>query len=46
MLAEIEQQPEVIARTIAKEGPKIAAFGARLKANPPTADRSGRSWQL
>ncbi|MEY4166234.1 MAG: SIS domain-containing protein [Blastocatellia bacterium] len=35
MLAEIEQQPEVIERTIRKEGAKIAAFGARLKANPP-----------
>ncbi|NBO65160.1 MAG: glutamine--fructose-6-phosphate aminotransferase, partial [Acidobacteria bacterium] len=35
MLAEIEQQPEVIARTIQKEGAKIAAFGARLKSNPP-----------
>jgi len=35
MLAEIEQQPEVIERTINREGPKIAAFGARLKAKPP-----------
>ena len=35
MLAEIEQQPEVIERTINREGPKIAAFGARLKARPP-----------
>lgn len=35
MLAEIEQQPDAIERTIAKEGPKIAAFGARLKAKRP-----------
>jgi glutamine---fructose-6-phosphate transaminase (isomerizing) len=35
MLAEIEQQPEAIARTIAIEGPKIAAFGAKLQAKRP-----------
>jgi glucosamine--fructose-6-phosphate aminotransferase (isomerizing) len=35
MLAEIAQQPEVIARTIEREGPRIAAYGARLQAHPP-----------
>lgn len=35
MLAEIAQQPDVIARTIEREGPRIAAYAAHLQARPP-----------
>jgi glucosamine--fructose-6-phosphate aminotransferase (isomerizing) len=35
MLAEIAQQPDVIARTIEREGPRMAAYAAHLRAHPP-----------
>ena len=35
MLAEIAQQPDVIARTIEREGPRMAAYAAHLQSRPP-----------